>query len=410
MTAPTAPLTDARIRNAKPREDGKPLKLADGGGLSLWVLPSGRYWRFKYRFAGKEKLLALGVYPEVKAAAARQKRDDARRDLREGRDPSAERKAEKAARHAVQGNTFGDWADAWLKDRKVTMATATYVKAKWLLEDVAKPLRHRPVSEIEAADLLDVLEPIAAAEKYETAHRAKQRIGQVIRWAVLKRAARRDPTADIKGELARGRVVSRAAVTEPARIGELLRAIDGYSGQPATAAALKLAPLVFVRPGELRAGEWTEFDLDAAEWRIPAERMKMRDPHVVPLSRQAVAILLELNRITGDGRFLFPSVRSAKRPISENTINAALRRLGYEKSEMTAHGFRAMASTSLNELGWAPDVIERQLAHAPRNKVRAAYNRAAYLSERRRMMQAWADHLDALKAGAAVVPIGRTAA
>jgi integrase len=410
MPAKVAPLTDPRIRHAKPRTDGKPLKLADGGGLTLWVLPSGRYWRLKYRFGGKEKLLALGVYPEVKAADARRLRDDAKRALHDGRDPGADRKAEKAARHEVASNTFGAWADAWLSDRKATMAPATYTKAKWLLQDVAKPLRDRPIAEIEAADVLDLLEPIAAAEKYETAHRAKQRIGQVFRLAVLKRAARRDPTADIKGELARGRVVSRAAVTEPNKIGELLRAIDGYGGQPATAAALKLAPLLFVRPGELRAAEWTEFDLNAAELRIPAERMKMGEAHVVPLSSQAVVILRELHRVTGHGGYLFPSLRSARRCMSENTINAALRRLGYSQKEMTAHGFRAMASTCLNELGWAPDVIERQLAHAPRNKARASYNRAQHLQERRRMMQAWADYLEALKAGARVVSIGRPAA
>lgn len=410
MAAKVAPLTDAKIRSTKPREDGRPLKLADGAGLALWVLPSGRYWRFKYRFGGKEKLLALGVYPEVRAAEARERRDDARRLLRDGKDPSAEKKAEKAARIAATRNTFGAWADDWLAKHKRGMAPATYRKTEWLLTDICRPLRSRPLAEIEPAEILRTLTPVAEDGRDETARRAKQKIGQVFRSAVVAGIVQRDPTADLKESLQFKRGGNRAAITNPQKIGELLRALDGYTGHYVTSAALKLAPLLFVRPGELRNAEWSEFDLDGAEWRIPAGRMKMKDEHIVPLSRQAVAILRELQTLTGRSGLLFPSVRSSKRPISDNTLNAALRRMGFEKHEMTAHGFRALASTRLNELGWPSAVIERQLAHAKRNKVEAAYNRAQHMDERRRMMQAWADHLDTLKTGARVIPLAAGAA
>jgi integrase len=258
--------------------------------------------------------------------------------------------------------------------------------------------------------LLSVLRKIEGRGTHETAHRAKQHCGRVFRFAVATSRAERDITADLRGALAPVSSRHRAALTEPARIGELLRAIETYQGQPITAYALKLAPLVFVRPGELRAAEWSEFDLEASEWRIPAARMKMREPHIVPLSSQAVLILRDLQPLSGAGRYVFPSLRTPSRPMSNNTVNAALRRLGYSKDEMTGHGFRALASTCLNEQGWHPDLIELQLAHAERNKVRAAYNRAQRLSERRKMMQAWSDYLDRLRTGAEVVPIKRTAA
>jgi integrase len=251
--------------------------------------------------------------------------------------------------------------------------------------------------------MLAVLRRIEARGAHETAHRTKQRAGQVFRYAIATGRAKHDPTADLKGALSPVSVKSRAAITDPAKVGELLRAIDGYTGGLVARCALKLAPLVFVRPGELRQAEWPEFDLDKAEWRIPAGKMKMREEHIVPLSPQAVAILRELHPLTSRGRFVFPGERSPTRPMSENTVNAALRRMGFDKDTMTGHGFRALASTRLNELGWAPDVIERQLAHAERNKVRAAYNRAQYLTERRKMMQAWADYLDGLRAGGKVV-------
>jgi integrase len=255
--------------------------------------------------------------------------------------------------------------------------------------------------------VLDVLRRIEATGSNEVAHRVRQRLGQIFRYAIATSRATRDPTADLRGALAPLGGDHFASITDPGQVGALLRAIDGYTGFPATKAALSLAPLVFVRPGELRAAEWSEFDAYRAEWRIPAARMKMQDEHVVPLSRQALAILEELRPITGRGRLVFPSVRSPARPVSDNTVNAALRRLGYTSDEIVGHGFRAMASAMLNEMGYPPDVVERQLAHKERSKVRAAYNRALYMAERRTMLQAWADYLDGLRVGGNVVPLLR---
>ena len=398
-------LTVTQIRNTKAAD--KPLRLFDGGGLYLEVSTTGaRYWRMKYRHGGKEKLLALGVYPAVSLIEARSKRDAARDVLRDGRDPSAERKADKRRAQLATEDTFEAIAREWLGLQERKLAAATFGKAKTMLETLAFPwLGAMPIATITAPDLLAVLKRIEARGAHETAHRMKARCGQVFRYAIATGRATRDPAADLRGALAP--VVSRnhASITDPGRVAELLRAIEGYSGQHATRCALKLSPLVFVRPGELRHAEWAEIDFDAAEWRIPAGKMKMGEEHIVPLSTQAVAILRDLHPLTGHGRYLFPGERSASRPMSENTVNAALRRLGFDKDTMTGHGFRAMASTRLNELGWKPDVIERQLAHAERNKVRAAYNRAQYMEERRTMMQAWADYLDALRTGANVVPI-----
>ncbi|HEX7113696.1 MAG TPA: integrase arm-type DNA-binding domain-containing protein [Steroidobacter sp.] len=399
------PLTEARIRAARPRE--KPYKLFDGGGLYLLVTPGGgRWWRLKYRYGGRECGISLGIYPDVSLKAARERRDEARRLLASGVDPSAHRKAERAA----SAQRFEALAREWLAGEEKKLAPATYAKAKWLLESWLLPaLGAQPIGEITPAELLGVLRRVESRGIHETAQRAKQLAGRIFRYAIATGRAERDITADLRGALVPPATRNRAAITEPARVGELLRAIDGYIGQPATLYALRLAPYVFVRPGELRAAEWREFDLKAAEWRIPASRMKMREPHIVPLSRQAVAILEELRRLTGGGRYLFPSLRTPERPISENTLNAALRRLGYSGEEMTAHGFRAMASTLLNERGFPPDVIELQLAHKERNKVRAAYNRAERLEERRKMMQAWADYLDSLRAGAPVLRLKRHA-
>lgn len=398
-------LTETAIRAAKATE--KPAKLFDAGGLYLLLNPQGsRLWRLKYRVHGKEKLLAIGAYPDVSLKRAREKRDEARRLLADGIDPSAQRKAEKLA-HA---ETFETLATEWLNLQRKRFSQSSLEKAEWMFNDLLNPfLGSKPITTITAPEILAVLRKIEARGKHETAHRLRQRCGQVFRYAVATGRALRDPTVDLRGALAPIVVAHRAAITEPKRIGELLRAIDDYQGQPGTAAALKLAPLVFARPGELRAAEWSEFTLEGKdpEWRIPAERMKMREMHLVPLSRQAVVVLRELEAHTGDGKYLFPSLRTASRPISENTVNAALRRLGYSKDDMTGHGFRAMASTCLNEQGWHPDLIELQLAHAERNKVRAAYNRAERLSERRKMMQAWADYLDGLRAGAKVTPIRR---
>jgi len=401
-------LTDTAIRNAKPR--AKAFKLADAAGLYLEVMPNGsRYWRMRYRYAGKDTRLALGVYPEVTLAEARLKRDAARATLRDGRDPGAERKADKVRRVIAAGSTFEAVSREWMATQKRKLAPATFAKSQWLLDQVIPWLGSRPIAEIEPPELLAALKRIEARGANETAHRTKEKCGQVFRYAIAHGTAKRDPSADLRGALAPIVRTSRAAITDPAKVGALLRAIDGYGGQHVTRCALRIAPLLFVRPGELRAMEWAELDLNAAQWRIPAHRMKMREEHVVPLSSQAVAILRELQPLTGRGRYCFPNLRTAAAPMSENTINAVLRSLGYDKDTMTGHGFRAMASTRLNELGWQPDVIERQLAHAERNKVRAAYNRAQYMAEREQMMQAWADYLDSLRTGGKVVPIKRKA-
>lgn len=398
-------LTELQIRSAKAAE--KPIKLFDSGGLYLLVNPNGgRWWRLKYRYGGKERGISLGVYPTVSLKLARGNRDEARRLIAQGVDPSAQRKASKLSRH----ETFRVIAEEWLALHAKKLAPVTFNKARWMISEFVYPrLGSRPIDEITPPDLLAALRAIESRGKHETAHRTKQRVGQIFRYAIATGRAARDIAADLRGALAPVITKNHAAITEPTAIGQLLRAIDGYTGQPVTHAALKLAPLVFVRPGELRQAEWSEINLDAAEWRIPAQRMKMRELHIVPLSKPAVEILNELRPLTGRGRYVFPSVRTGDRPISENTINAALRRLGYSNDEMTGHGFRAMASTCLNEQGWHPDVIELQLAHAERNKVRAAYNRATRLAERRKMMQAWAEYLDALRSGAHVLPFRRIA-
>ena len=397
-------LTDTAIRSAKPR--GRPYKLFDSRGLYLAVQPSGaRWWRFKFRLQGREKLLSLGVYDDVSLAKARGRRDQARRLVADGIDPSAARKAERAAR----GTTFESVALEWLGKQHFEPTTRN--KALWMLEKLLFPtLGPKPINSIDAPMVLAALRKTEARGKHESAHRAKWRAAQVFRYAVANGLATHNPVADLGGALTAVRVAHHAAVTDPQRVGELLRAIDGYAGQPGTAFALKLAPLLFARPGELRRAEWAEFDVDGAkpEWRIPASRMKMREAHIVPLATQAVALLRELRPINS-GRLLFPSLRSASRPISENTLNAALRRIGYSSGEMTAHGFRTMASTLLNERGVHPDLIELQLSHAERNKVRAAYNRSQRLDERRLMMQDWADFLDGLKAGGNVVTFRRRA-
>ena len=393
------PLTVAAIQAAKPRD--KAYKLFDQGGLFLLVHPNGgRYWRLKYRMHGREKLLALGVFPDVSLAKARTRRDDARKLIADKTDPAVVKQTEKTA----NAETFEAIALEWLA--KQNMAAATIKKTQWTFEQLLFPeLGDRPIRQITAPELLAALRKLEARGKIETAHRTKQRASQIFRYAIATGRAEHDPAADLRGALTALEVEHRAAITEPKRVGELLRAMDEYVGQPSTHYALKLAPFVFLRPGELRGAEWQEIDLDNAEWRIPAERMKMREAHYVPLARQAVAILREIQPLTGAGRLAFPSLRTNTRPISEGTLNAALRRVGFSKEEMTGHGFRTMASTLLNEQGWHPDLIELQLAHAERNKVRAAYNRAQRLEERRKMMQAYADYLDGLKAGGNVVPI-----
>lgn len=397
-------LTDSAIRNAK---RGAPphnkTKLFDGGGLYVFLHPNGgKYWRLKYRIEGREKVLALGTYPEVKLASARRRRQEARDLLAEGIDPS---KVKRAARDN-QSDSFQAVAEEWISLKETTWSTSNAKKVRRQLEkDVYPWIGKESVGSITAAELLRVARRIESRGAIETAHRALQNCGQVFRYAVATGRGDRDPTADLKGALTPVRAKHHASVTDPKAVAALLRAIDGYDGQPATRAALRLAPLLFVRPGELRRAEWAEIDLKAREWRIPADKMKSREPHLVPLSRQAVEILKELQPLTDQGRYVFPSIRSADRPMSENTVNGALRRLGYASDEMTGHGFRSLASTLLNEQGWNRDAIERQLAHAERNAVRAAYNYAEHLPGRRRMMQAWADYLDNLKADGRVVTL-----
>ena len=388
-------LSEAKIRASRPKE--RAYKVFDERGLFMLVTPTGgRLWRFRYRMGGLERLLSLGAYPDVPLKRAREKREDARKLVADGIDPSAKRQAERA----TQVETFEAIAKEWLKLQSKSLATETLEILGTRLKSFLYPyVGSRPIASITAQELLAALRRIEARGKHETAHRVRSLAGRVFRYAVATGRAQHDVAADLKDALAPVKSRNFASVTEPARVGELLRAIDGYSGQPITALALKLAPLVFVRPGELRGAEWSEFDLEGAEWRIPAARMKMGEQHIVPLSRQAVAILRELQILTGSERYVFPSLLSAERPISDNTINAALRRLGYGSDEQTGHGFRSMASTLLNEQGFAPDVIELQLAHQERNKVRAAYNRAQRLDERRKMMQIWADYLDGLRAG-----------
>lgn len=409
-------LSDTQIRSTKPSD--KPIRLRDERGLYLEVTPSGgRWWRLKYRFAGKEKLLSMGTYPDTTLKAARDKRDRARELLAEGVDPSNARRAEKASRSTAMVNGFEAVAREWhavvhLAQVSPGHAARTLIR---LEQDVFPWLGGLPIGEIKPQQLLQAMRRIEARGAIETAHRALQACSQVFRYAIATGRAERDPTPDLRGALRPVLVKHMAAITDPARVGELLRAIEAYKGTPVTRAALQLAPLVFVRPGELRKAEWTEFDLDARQWRIPAARMKRTKQeklsggdHVVPLSRQALLVLRELEPLTGHGKYLFPSPRTGERPMSDNGVLAALRRMGFPKDEMTGHGFRAMARTLLAErLNVDEAVVEAQLAHAVRDSLGRAYNRTEFIDQRRRMLQLWADYLDRLHTGAEVIPIGR---
>ena len=391
-------LTDTVVRNAKPKQN-KQYKIFDERGLFLLVTATGsKGWRFRYRYAGREKLISLGVYPDVSLKMAREKRDASRRLLAEDPpvDPSAKRQAAKRAHK----NTFEAVAREWLNKTEQEISKGTVDLLRRRLELYIFPtIGNRPIATITAPDLLAPLRRIENCKRFETARRTRSACGRIFRYAIATGRAERDVAADLNGALVTVKPKNFAAITDPKRIGELLRAIDSYQGQPAVMNALKIAPLVFVRPGELRAAEWSEFDLDTAEWRIRGERTKMRSEHLVPLANQTLVLIRKLHEITGAGKFLFPSLRSRHRCMSDNTINAALRRLGFGKDEMTAHGFRSTASTQLNEMGFPPDIIELQLAHAERNKVRAAYNRAERLADRKKMMQTWANYLDALREG-----------
>jgi integrase len=391
-------LTDVAVRKLKARE--KAYKVSDTHGLYVFVHPNGgRYWRLDYHHAGKRGTLALGVYPKVSLKEAREKRENAGKLIAKGVNPSTYGKLTRGVGNIGAGDTFAVVADEWLRKIEAEgRAEKTLEKTRWLLE-FAKPLiGNRPISEISTPELLTVLRTVEIRGRYETARRLRSTCGTVIRYAIATGRAQRDITADLKGALITPKVKHHPAIVEPARIGQLLRSIDGYEGQPEVALALRIAPHVFVRPGELRAAEWPEFDLEAGVWTIPGEKMKMGRPHRVPLSKQVLSLLAELRALRGRSRLLFPSVRSGERPISDNTINAALRRLGYDKTEMTGHGFRAMASTLLNESRkWHPDAIERQLAHVENNDVRRAYLRGEHWDERVRMMQFWSDYLDGLR-------------
>ncbi|MHB1214233.1 MAG: tyrosine-type recombinase/integrase [Thiobacillus sp.] len=403
-------LSDVAVRNAKPGV--KAVRMFDGGGLYLEISPSGgKLWRFKYRFGGKEKVLALGKYPEVSLKEARERRDDARKLLANDLDPSEHRKQQKAIKTERASNSFEVVAREWFAKYSRNWAPSHGKKIISRLENDLFPwIGGRPVADITAPDLLAALRRIEARGAVETAHRAKQNAGQVFRYAVATGRALRDPSQDLRGALTPWKPQHYPAITEPKEIGPLLRAMDAFTGTFAVKCALTLAPMLLVRPGELRQAEWSEFDLDAGTWNIPAEKMKTRAPHLVPLPTQAVAILRELQPLTGRGRFLFPGVRDHDHPMSENTINMALRRMGYPKEVMTGHGFRAMARTVLDEvLGFRPDWIEHQLAHAVRDPNGRAYNRTAHLEQRRKMLQAWADYLDTLKNGAEVIPLTRSA-
>jgi integrase len=405
------PLTDVVTRNAKPR--AKQYKLADSMGLYLLVRPDGaRYWRFKYRFGGKERLLALGVYPEVSLGAARKKRDEARAKLRDGVDPGVERKAEKQRQRIAAENTFEAVAREWIAKQKERWKPGHAKRVLESLEANLFPgLGKRPVAEITPQELLFELRKIEKRGALEIASRVAQRASSVFRYAIVTARASYNPASDLRGSLTPPRTRNYAALTA-ADLPEFLTRLDAYDGEPTTKLAIRLLLLTFVRTGELRGARWTELDLDsdAPTWRIPAERMKMKQEHIVPLSQTAVETLRELAKHTGDRPLLFPNRNRPQQPMSENTVLFAIYRMGYH-SRATGHGFRATASTILNEMGYKPDVIERQLAHGERNKVRAAYNRAQYLAERREMMRGWADYLAAIAAGGSkVLPIRAIAA
>lgn len=392
-------LTDVKVRNAKPGE--KQQKLSDGDGMYLLVTPSGgKCWRLKYRFVGKEKVLALGTYPEVSLSEARERRAEARKQLANGLDPGEVKKALKAAKIAGYENTFEAVTREWHGRFKPQWSERHAEQILRRLEqDVFPWLGARPIAEIKAPELLTVLRRIET-RTLETAQRVKIACGQVFRYAVATGRADRDPVADLRGALPPVKNNHFSAPTDPKEVAPLLRAIDGYEGSFVVKCAMQLAPILFVRPGELRNAEWAEIDLEAAQWNIPGHKMKMGDPHIVPLSVQALEILKSLHPLTGQRKYVFPSHRSPLRCMSENAVNAALRRMGFEKSEITGHGFRAMARTILDEvLQFRPDFIEHQLAHAVRDPNGRAYNRTAHLADRRKMMQTWADYLDGLKAG-----------
>jgi len=395
---PKMPLTDVTVRTAKPRD--KPYKLSDSGGLYVEVTPAGgKRWRWKYRIEGREKLLSMGVYPDVPLVLARVRRDDARKLLANGVDPSVHRQATKLAQAEGSANSFEVIGREWFAKHQSGWAISHSSKVIARLEkDVFPFIGSRPIAQIAASELLKVLQRIENRGALETAHKARVSCGQVFRYAIATGRTERDVSADLRGALPPVRTKHMSSVTDPALVGPLLRMLHGYEGTLTVQYALKLAPLLFVRPGELRTARWVDIDLEKAEWRFRVS--KTHTDHVVPLASQAVVVLAEVRQLTGRGQFVFPSARSNSRPMSENTVNAALRRLGIPSDELTGHGFRAMARTILDEVhGFRIDLIEHQLAHAVKDPLGRAYNRTSHLPERRRMMQAWADYLDSLRIG-----------
>lgn len=387
-------LTDFAVRNAKPRE--KPYKLGDGGGLYLLIQPNGtKLWRCKYRFAAKEKLLSYGQYPAVSIAEARVMRDEARKLIATGTDPAVKKRLDRITATTAAGNTFGVLAAENLAHMAADgAAESTIAQSRWYLEDLCAPLAKRPIADITSAEVLDLLRQVERSGRRETARKLRGAIGRVFRLAIVTLRAENDPTVALRGALRPPIVAGRAAILDERKFGALLCAIDEYDGWPTLSAALRFLALTCVRPGEVRGAVRSEFDLDAKVWRIPAARMKMRQPHEVPLSKQALVVLDEIWPLSERAQLVFPSIRSAHRPLSENAFNSALRRMGYTKEEVTAHGFRATASTVLNGRGYDPDVIEAVLAHQDRNTVRRTYNRATYWDQRVKLMQEWADLLD----------------
>lgn len=403
------PLTDIQVRNAKPQ--AKEYKLTDGGGLYLLVTPpGGKLWRFDYRLNGKRKTLSFKTYPEISLSDARQRREDARKLVANGVDPGDIKKAQKAIEQA-QAETFKTVTLEWHEQKKSDWSDNHAGRLLRRLElDIFPYIGDKPLAEIRTPELVTLLERVAI-RTLETAHRLKIACDMVFRYAVIKGKCEHNPAASLRGVLPTVKPKHMAAPTEPKAVTELLRGIDGFSGSFVTKCALQLAPVLFVRPGELRAAEWSEFDLESACWNIPSHKMKMKQPHIVPLPHQAVIILKELFNLTGSGKYVFPCHRSPLRCMSENTVNASLRRLGFDKDEITGHGFRAMARTMLHEiLHFTPDAIEAQLAHAVPDRLGRAYNRTQHIAERKKMMQTWADYLDGLKSGAKVIPFKQAAA
>lgn len=401
-------LTDTKVRNAKPRE--RAYKVMDSLGLFILINPRGsKLWRFRFWLHGKEGLMALGEYPDVSLARARELRDAARKLVKQGLNPVRERQTDELRRAHEATNTFEGIAREWIDASKKRWSDVRKKRVERTLEkEVFPEFGVFPIKEVTAAHVLTLLRDIEKRPAPVTALLVQQLCGAVFRYAVQTLRAENDPASALRGVIQRPRIEHHAPLTA-AQIPALLQKLEAYGGDPGTVAAIKLLLLAFPRPGELRAAQWAEFDLKAAEWRIPAARMKMREPHVVPLSAQAIVALEKLKKVTGGNRFLFPNRNDSRRYMASTTLNRALERLGL-KGQFSAHGFRATASTMLNELGWRPDVIERQLAHKERNKVRASYNQAEFLPERRKMMQAWADHLDNLAAGdRKVTPIGSAA-